>query len=35
MPTKIFLNLPVKDLNKSIAFFTAMGYSFKKLIKAS
>lgn len=28
MPTKIFVNLPVKDLPKSIAFFTALGYSF-------
>jgi uncharacterized protein len=28
MASKIFVNLPVKDLNKSIAFFTALGYSF-------
>lgn len=28
MPTKIFVNLPVKDLPKSIAFFTHLGYSF-------
>lgn len=28
MKTKIFLNLPVKDLNRSIAFFTQMGFSF-------
>ena len=28
MPTKIFVNLPVKDLNKSIDFFTKLGYSF-------
>ncbi|RNI27399.1 glyoxalase/bleomycin resistance/extradiol dioxygenase family protein [Rufibacter immobilis] len=28
MATKIFVNLPVKDLNKSIAFFTQMGYQF-------
>ncbi|GAB4010862.1 VOC family protein [Spirosoma migulaei] len=28
MATKIFLNLPVKDLNKSIEFFTQLGYSF-------
>ncbi|WP_431244061.1 VOC family protein [Flavobacterium sp. P21] len=28
MKTKIFLNLPVKDLNRSIAFFTKMGFSF-------
>lgn len=30
MSTKIFVNLPVKDLNKSIAFFTALGYSFNQ-----
>jgi uncharacterized protein len=28
MSTKIFVNLPVKDLKKSIAFFTRLGYSF-------
>jgi uncharacterized protein len=28
MATKIFVNLPVKDLNKSIDFFTKLGYSF-------
>ena len=28
MATKIFVNLPVKDLQKSIAFFTALGYTF-------
>jgi len=28
MATKIFVNLPVKDLNKSIAFFTKLGYAF-------
>jgi predicted lactoylglutathione lyase len=28
MKTKIFLNLPVKDLNQSIAFFTQLGFSF-------
>jgi predicted lactoylglutathione lyase len=28
MPTKIFVNLPVKDLAKSIHFFTELGYSF-------
>ncbi|RCW47010.1 hypothetical protein DFQ14_101353 [Halopolyspora algeriensis] len=27
MSTKIFVNLPVKDLDKSIAFFTDLGYS--------
>jgi len=28
MSTKIFVNLPVKDLNKSIEFFTKLGYRF-------
>lgn len=28
MSTKIFLNLPVKDLNRSIEFFTKLGFSF-------
>ena len=28
MATKIFVNLPVKDLKASMAFFTALGYSF-------
>ena len=28
METKIFLNLPVKDLNKSISFFKQLGFSF-------
>jgi predicted lactoylglutathione lyase len=28
MATKIFVNLPVKDLKKSIAFFTQLGYTF-------
>ena len=27
MPTKIFVNLPVKDLDKSIRFFEALGYA--------
>lgn len=27
MATKIFVNLPVKDLDKSIAFFTNLGFS--------
>lgn len=26
--TKIFVNLPIKDLNKSVAFFTKLGFSF-------
>jgi predicted lactoylglutathione lyase len=28
MATKIFINLPVKDLNKSVEFFTHLGYTF-------
>lgn len=28
MPTKIFVNLPVKNLNQSIQFFTQLGYTF-------
>ena len=28
MTTKIFVNLPVKDLRKSMAFFTGLGYTF-------
>jgi len=28
MPTEIFVNLPVKDLKKSIAFFTMLGFTF-------
>ena len=28
MTTQIFVNLPVKDLNKSIEFFTKLGYEF-------
>jgi predicted lactoylglutathione lyase len=28
MATKIFVNLPVKDLDRSIRFFTALGYAF-------
>ncbi len=28
MNTQIFVNLPVKDLNKSVGFFTQLGYSF-------
>ncbi|MBB6173159.1 putative lactoylglutathione lyase [Nocardiopsis mwathae] len=30
MARKMFLNLPVKDLKKSIDFFTALGFSFDK-----
>ena len=28
MSTKIFVNLPVKDLNRSIDFFTRLGFTF-------
>jgi len=28
MPTQIYVNLPVKDLNKSIGFFTKLGFKF-------
>ena len=28
MPTQIFVNLPVKNLSKSVAFFTHLGYQF-------
>jgi uncharacterized protein len=28
MATKIFVNLPVKDLNKAVRFFTQLGYKF-------
>ncbi len=28
MKTKIFVNLPIKDLNKSVAFFTKLGFNF-------
>jgi predicted lactoylglutathione lyase len=28
MPIKLFVNLPVKDLKKSIDFFTALGFEF-------
>ena len=30
MATKIFVNLPVKDLNRSIGFFTRLGYTFNQ-----
>lgn len=30
MKTNIFVNLPVKDLEKSISFFKAMGYTFNE-----
>lgn len=28
MPTQIFVNLPVKNLDRSVEFFTRLGYSF-------
>ena len=28
MTTQIFVNLPVKDLNSSVAFFTKLGFTF-------
>jgi len=28
MATKIFVNLPVKDLKRSVGFFTSLGYTF-------
>lgn len=28
MPTKMFVNLPVKDLNRSVEFFKKLGYRF-------
>ena len=30
MATQIFVNLPVKNLNKSIEFFTKLGYGFNQ-----
>ena len=30
MATKIFVNLPVKDLPRSMAFFAALGFTFNK-----
>lgn len=30
MNTQIFVNLPVKNLDKSIEFFTQMGYTFNQ-----
>src|SRR5690349_5419050 len=30
MATKIFVNLPVKDLNRSVEFFTKLGYAFNQ-----
>lgn len=31
MPTQIFVNLPVKDLERAKAFFAALGYSFNPM----
>jgi uncharacterized protein len=28
MTTKIFVNLPVRDLNKTVEFFTTLGFKF-------
>lgn len=28
MPTMIFVNLPVKDLSRSVEFFTQLGFTF-------
>src|SRR5687767_15425916 len=28
MPTQIFVNLPVRDLNRTVEFFTKLGFSF-------
>ncbi len=28
MTTKIFVNLPVKDLNRAVEFFTKLGFKF-------
>ena len=28
MATKVFINLPVKDLDKSMTFFTGLGFTF-------
>lgn len=30
MPTRIFVNLPVKDLQRSMSFFTHLGFSFNQ-----
>ena len=30
MPTKIFVNLPVKDLTRSMGFFTKLGFTFNR-----
>lgn len=30
MPTRIFVNLPVKDLNRSVEFFTRLGFKFNQ-----
>ena len=31
MITKVFVNLPVKDLNKTVEFFTKLGFTFNPL----
>lgn len=35
MVTKIFVNLPVKDLTKSIEFFTHLGFTFNPVFTDS
>ena len=30
MTSQIFVNLPVKDLKRSVDFFTALGFSFNR-----
>ena len=35
MSTKIFVNLPVKDLNKSMDFFKALGWTFNRIAGAA
>ena len=34
MNTQIFVNLPVKDLQQSIAFFTKLGFQFNQFLGA-
>jgi predicted lactoylglutathione lyase len=35
MAARIFVNLPVKDLKKSIEFFTRLGYTFSESTRAT
>lgn len=32
MPTRIYISLPVKDLSRSMRFFTTLGYSFEQAL---